>query len=126
MKYFYNNEEIQAGVPFEKNGLAYPWNWFDLASKEDLRDHGFTVEVEPEVTPVPKTVTPRQARLALDAAGLLETVTQVVAVSPKAVQITWEFATEVNRDDPLINAMKNALGLSDTQLDKLFITAATL
>lgn len=35
---------ISAGVPFELAGVAYPWNWLDLASAEDLLERGITVE----------------------------------------------------------------------------------
>ena len=56
MKQFYNKDQIfPAGVSFETNGKAYPWNWFDLATDEDLKNHGFEVRELPdpkiEVTP---------------------------------------------------------------------------
>jgi hypothetical protein len=37
--------EISTGVPFELDGIAYPWNWLDLASSSDLSDRGITVQV---------------------------------------------------------------------------------
>lgn len=42
--YSHNNVVVPSGVSFELEGIAYPWNWFDLASNEDLANHGFTVE----------------------------------------------------------------------------------
>lgn len=71
-------------------------------------------------------VTPRQAKLALYGAGLLEQVEAAVAASDKATQITWEYAIEFRRDDPLINGLGKQMGLSDEQIDQLFITAMSL
>lgn len=117
---------VQSGVPFELNGLAYPWNWLDLASPEDLKAHGFVVEEVPDASPVPEIITPRQARLALEQAGLLEKIEQAVAASNKPTQISWEWASEIRRDDPIINTMKVSLAISDAQLDALFKQAAEL
>lgn len=49
MKIFkYKGVEQSVGAPFELDGVAYPWNWFDLASEKDLADRGFTVEEVPD------------------------------------------------------------------------------
>ncbi len=72
------------------------------------------------------TVTPRQARLALLGAGLLAQVEAAVAQAGGAAQITWDFATEVNRLDPFIISIGGALGMSSAQIDALFEAAKTL
>ena len=70
--------------------------------------------------------TPRQARLALASQGLYEAVqTTVVAISDQA-RIEWEYATTVERTSPLIDAMKDALGMTDEDLDNLFELAGSL
>lgn len=69
---------------------------------------------------------PRQARQALFAAGLLGAVTAWIAAADEATRIDWEFATEIRRDWPPIAACASALGLTAAQLDGLFIQAATL
>ena len=69
----------------------------------------FVQQAIPDAPAKVTTVTPRQARLALNAVGLLDKVQQAVAASDKSVQISWEFATEINRNDPIINAMKASL-----------------
>lgn len=74
--------------------------------------------------PVPQTVTPRQARLALNAAGLLDAVNAAVNAAGGETLITWEYATEVLRTDPLITTLGVALNLSSTQIDGLFTTAS--
>lgn len=83
---------------------------------------------DPYVPPVVAVavVTPRQARLALLGAGLLPQVEAAVAAAGGATQITWDYATQIVRNDPLITTLAGALKLSDAQIDALFATAATL
>lgn len=80
--------------------------------------------------PVPDTVSPRQARLALLGIGLLDTVETALKALPgtqgRAALIDWEYATEVQRDSPLISALAPALGLTDEQVDDLFRAAEGL
>lgn len=71
------------------------------------------------------TCSPRQARLALQQAGLLAAVTAWIAAADEATRIEWEFALEVRRDWPPITACAGALGLSEAQLDGLFALAVT-
>lgn len=81
-------------------------------------------------SPVPVVVTMRQARLALLKSGLLTQVNTAIANMPgvtgDAARITWEFAGDVQRNDPLLAQLAGALGLSYAQLDDLFRLAATL
>ena len=77
-------------------------------------------------TPIPQFVTMRQARLALLAAGLLDLVETAIAGAGPAAKIEWDYATEVQRASGLVPAMATALGLTDTQIDALFVQAATL
>lgn len=78
----------------------------------------------PGEPPVPASVSPRQASLALLAAGLLDTVESAVAAAPKAVQIDWQRATEIRRDNPTLAAVSAQLGLTDAQVNDLFRAAA--
>ena len=77
---------------------------------------------------VPDEVTMRQARLALDAAGLLDAAQGVIDALPmparRRAQIEWEYALSVRRDHPLI-ALMIAQGLAtDVEVDGLFVAAA--
>lgn len=74
----------------------------------------------------PVSVTPRQARLALMGAGILDQVQAAVDQAGGSTKITWEYASEISRTDPLITAIGGALGLTAAQIDALFINAATL
>lgn len=79
---------------------------------------------------VPKQVTMRQARLALLGAGLLSSVNAAIASLPspqkEAAQIEWEYAAVVDRNAGLVPAMGSALGMTEVQLDDLFIAAGAL
>ena len=80
----------------------------------------------PTVEEKPQTVTMRQARLALLQAGLLDKATKAVAGAGPAAQIEWEYSSDVGRNAALVQALSGALGLTDEQLDGLFVVAATL
>lgn len=115
--------------------------WAAVADDTIVARYGLTRADFPDATPpeLPEVVaqavsvpavTPRQARLALLAAGKLAAVDAALAAMPgaagEAARITWEFALEIRRDDPLIVSMAGALGLSDEALDGLFAQAAGL
>lgn len=80
--------------------------------------------------PVPEVVTMRQARLALLGAGLLSSVNAAIASLPspqkEAAEVEWEYAAVVHRNSGLVPAMAQALGMTEQQIDELFITASAL
>jgi hypothetical protein len=92
----------------------------------------WTVPLPPQLpqNPVPQVISMRQARLALYQGGYLDMVNTVVAAIPgpegDAARITWEFASDVDRNHPLVSFMASSLPLTDEQVDNLFILAATL
>lgn len=79
---------------------------------------------------VPDSIDMRRARLALRAAGHLTAVNAAIEAmegdAGEDARIEWEYATTIKRDHPLVTAMQQALGLSDQQLDDLFVTASQL
>lgn len=88
-------------------------------------------EEEVDVVILPDmAITPRQVRLALLDANLLDSVESAIDALPPAVRrryrMAWEYATEVRRGDPMMVAMQSALGLTDAQVDELFWQASTL
>ncbi|MET4258468.1 pectin methylesterase-like acyl-CoA thioesterase [Bradyrhizobium sp. S3.12.5] len=82
----------------------------------------YTAPAAPPVT----SVTPRQARLALLASGLLDQVQAAVDAAAGATKITWEYAGVFDRNDPMIASIGVALGLTTAQIDALFAEAAAL
>jgi len=75
---------------------------------------------------IPSSLTMKQARLALLAAGYLDTVIAGVSQMSREAQIDWEFSATVERSDPLTEALALALGLDDAALDALFTSGALL
>ena len=75
---------------------------------------------------VPESITPRQARLALLSFGLLDQIEGAMAViedpaQRKAAEIEWQFASEVKRTHPLVQAFAQQLGWDSEQIDQLMI-----
>lgn len=77
-------------------------------------------------------LTARQFRLGLVNAGISpSTVTATIAAMPSGAdrdkaQIEWEYATTFNRMHPLIATVGAALGLSDVQIDAMWVSAIEL
>lgn len=76
--------------------------------------------------PVPTTVSMRQARLQLLATDNLATVDAAVSGMGASAQIEWEYATEVQRSNPLVAGIQALLQWTDEQLDTYFIKASKL
>ena len=82
-----------------------------------------------EVPVVPASVTPRQVRLLLLSQGLLADVEALIAATnDEATQITWQYASEFKRNDPLLAQLAASLTppLTNEQLDEFFIAAAAI
>lgn len=79
---------------------------------------------------VPSSVTMRQGRLALLAAGKLGLIAPAIAAltSPQkeAAEIEWEYSSAIQRHGALVTSLAAAIGLSGAELDALFIAAAGL
>jgi len=80
----------------------------------------------PPPTPIPSSVTRFQALAVLAAGGYLDTVrTHIATLDQNNVQrLAWENATEWERSSPTLNALATMLGLTDAQVDDLFIAAS--
>ena len=105
----------------------------ELYAKAVAGDYGdIQPYVEPEPLPpaIPSVVTMRQARLALLQAGVLPLVESAIASmeSPtkEAAKIEWEYSQEVQRNKPFVQMLGASLGLTEEQLDNLFLLASTL
>lgn len=75
---------------------------------------------------IPQKVSRFQARAALLMEGLLATVEAAISDADPLVQMAWADAQEFQRHSPTINAMATALGLSDEQVDDLFVKASEI
>ncbi|SFJ00206.1 hypothetical protein [Nitrosomonas sp. Nm34] len=107
-----------------EQALAYP------EPKEIVVDESgiyvFTEEdMSSQPNPVPQEVSAHQARIALLEAGLLDMVNDYIDQSNDTeLKIRWEYGGKLVRNSPYIAAVTVALGLTDEQLDELFIRAA--
>jgi hypothetical protein len=117
-------------LPF---GVAPPLKWIECFDDVTPQTHKYEggqfvllPPIAPVAPPVPQSVTPRQARLALLGSGLLDQVEAAIATGSRADKITWEFAAEVRRDYAMISNLGSALGLTDAQIDDLFRAADVL
>lgn len=125
---------VQDGIVINRTKAASPFasNWIqsDTAQIGWLYDGQDFSEPPPAPVPIPQSVTMRQARLALLGAGLLTQVESAIASLPspqkEAAAIEWEYAQEVQRHHGLVPAMASALGMTEAQIDALFIQAAAL
>ena len=102
-----------------KDTYEYPvggWYWFDTL---DDAINFYAVQ------PVAGTLTPRQARLILLQYGLLDDIEAMIATD-RALGIWWEYSLEIKRDDERLIVAASALGLTDEQLDEMFIEASKL
>lgn len=81
--------------------------------------------------PVPATITARQARLVLAKKGLLSEVERAIGGidDPEARQVAgieWEYAAYLERHAPWLTHMAAQLGMSDADVDAMFIQGETL
>ena len=107
-------------------------------SEEEHADHTYPVDgwywypsLDSALDGLPRSrsdqvCTPRQARLALAHAGLLDSVEAWVADQGPATKIEWEYASEIRRTIGLVTSAASYLGMDEDQIDKLFAYAVTL
>lgn len=86
----------------------------------------------PDDSPVPQSISARQARLWLIRNGItMATVDATIAAIPDAVtresvRVEWEYGTEVHRDSPFVSQLGATLGLTSERLDAAFREAASI
>lgn len=73
-----------------------------------------------------ETVSARQFKLQLLAAGLLDQVDAWIATQSKAVQIAYEYSGTFVRTEPMMAAGFAAMGFTEEQIDAFFNAAAEL
>ena len=108
-----------------------------LEEVEQPKQEGFyAVEVAPinnkqtwELVAIPKEVpqeiTPLQSKLQLLEIGLLDEV-EALVTADRRVQLYWEYASVIERDNEILLMMATSLGMTEEQLDDLFIKGSKL
>ena len=74
---------------------------------------------------VPQEITPLQSKLQLLEIGLLDEVEAIVSADRK-VQLYWEYASVIERDNEILLMITSALGMTEDEVDEFFITASKL
>lgn len=97
-----------------------------IASEQELADVLRPYGLFGPVLPQGFTVSMFQARAVLLQAGPYETVDAAMQQAGGVNLIAWEYATEVRRDSPMVQAMAQQLGLTDEQVDDLFRQASAI
>lgn len=102
--------------------LTYPTGRCRLVNNQVI---AFTPAPRPPTVPV--SVTRAQALMALYQAGILDELQTIIAAHPyPPVRIWFDNANEWRRDHPYIQVFGPELGLSDTDVDQLFLAASLL
>lgn len=119
--------DIAEGLPFSIDGVHYPRNWLS----KGLPVSGFTVEAydatPPAVTPsAPNRVTKLQLVRALRVSGQWGTIKAALMQADVVTKEDWEYAGVINRTDPVALTFAAALGLTDAEIDALFVAGAAL
>lgn len=130
MKYAIIENSTVINVAVATEPLAQNWIASEAAAIGDLYIDGQFVKPEPPAPNIPESVTMRQCHIALPDAGLLDAVKSSIATMPgtdgERARIDWEYAQEVRRDWPLIDGLGSQLGMTDQQIDDLFVAAAAV
>ena len=115
-----------------KGHYEQQWEIVELFSTQAEKDAAIAADIEAKrKASVPASVTRRQAKQALLLNGLLANVQPAIDAIPDAaqramIQIEWDDSQVFERDRPALITLGSALGLTNTQLDDLFIGAAQL
>lgn len=115
----------------EHDQYDYPvsgWHYFESVEDAEVYFNATVSEGVPTVNGVPVQVTPAQCDLALNAIGKLDQLNAIIDSdqTPSEVRIRYRKATVIRRDSEEVALLGNALGLSDSDIDDLFIQAAKL
>lgn len=100
-----------------------------MSDETELPEDGEPQETHAEwatrITRERMIVSPFQARSALRLAGLLDQVEQVMAApeTDDTTRLAWQTASEFRRLSPTVDAIAQKMGLTDEQVDSLFLSA---
>jgi hypothetical protein len=123
MRYFINeNNELQ-GLCLGPNPENLP-----TVELEGIYPVGTKYEngaIVPLAPIVPTSITMRQCRLQLLADGVYETVNSAVPTMGQAAVIEWEYATNVDRTNPLVPSIQKLLGWDNARVDRFYTEANT-
>ncbi|MDS1315329.1 hypothetical protein [Aliarcobacter butzleri] len=109
--------------------------FFDGKKEYPLEEYCLTKTIAPYIKPeevhevvfIPTSITQRQCRLMLVQIGKYqEAVAFIENSQDDTIKIEWEYASTIERNNPLVSTLGEQLGLTKEQLDSLFVEASKL
>ena len=121
----------EVGASLQQIGGNCPEGWIVMQGERPSMEHVAQEDGSWAIVPVvPERVSMRQARLAMLQAGILDDVETLIQQMPgdegRAARIDWEYALDVRRDWPLVGALGTQIGMTEQQVDDLFIYAGSI
>ena len=105
----------------------YPLGAVIGVAEEWLEDNSAEVVAFLNPPPPPiESVSSRQFKLQLLAAGLLDSVDAWVKTQDRATQISYEYSGEFVKESPMMATGFQAMGFTDQQIDDFFTAASKL
>lgn len=122
--------ELQAagltGLPFTW-GSDGTFNFDPAMSQQQINAVMVVYEAhDPSKPAVPYAVTKLQLVRALRNQGKEDQFRAALEAAPAQIQSDWQDAIEISRHDPLVIAFSQGLGLSNAEVDTLFIAASQI
>lgn len=119
MKHYMHIGEVYA---YPEDGSQDAWIPADaiLMTQAELDEH---LSPKPYT---PQSISRFQARAALLATNRLSDVEAAVAAADAFSQLAWAEAQEWRRDSPTLLALAHGIGLTDAEIDDLFVQAASI
>lgn len=105
--------------------------FWDGKKEYPLEEYCLTKTIAPyiklKVVFIPTSITQRQCRLMLHKMDKYkEVVTFIENSEDDTIKIEWEYASTIERNNPLVSTLGEQLGLTKEQLDNLFVEASKL
>ena len=111
-------------VTDEDGSVSYNYNLLKLSENSSELQVVDAIKAYTEAKKVTE-ISARQARLQLLKAGLLDDLESML-VANREWAIEWEYATTISRNHALVGAVATQAGLTEEQIDALFIEASKL
>jgi len=80
-----------------------------------------TSEIEEQKEDVPQSVEKYKLEIVLDNENILDSVETMISQADRKIKLAWGGTPTVRRDSPTLKTMADALGLSGSDVDRLFV-----
>lgn len=97
-----------------------------LLTPEEIAEREAEIAAEAAIKRVPGSITPLQARRIVRARGLKPALDAWLSSQPEEVNEAWQYAKTIERNSAFVIAFQAAAGLTDDQVDDVFIEASAL